>query len=253
MPGEPPTPPELEALRAQTAPPPTPEASGQPAIPLPEQLAFLQNRFVLGTLALVVVLLLVAIVLIALGSGDGGPARPLALAESTPTAPAQSGAPLVGRIRNTASTHNGPARAYAILGTIPGGTLVTLIGRNEDQTWLQVVYPPGSQLHAWVDASFLEMTGDVSRLPLAGPGAGPSVIVPTQVLPTATPTATVTPGTTGTPATTTPGLTGTPPTPSTPAPTALATTTTPTDATPSPTPPPPTAPIEDSTPEAPST
>ena len=168
------------------------------AFVLPERLAFLSNRFVIAGLSLVVVLLLVAIVLLVFGSGDGEPQVLLVAGAGTPTAEptARPGTPLVGRILTTASTHNGPATSYAILGTIPNGAVVRIIGRSEDETWLQVIYPPGSQLRGWVNASFIEVTGDISQLVVAGPGLGPSVIVPTQLIPIARPVlSTVTPAT----------------------------------------------------------
>src|SRR3972149_3743504 len=62
---------------------------------------------------------------------------------------------LPGRLRSTARMRNGPDATYAILGTIPRGALVPVVGRNADATWLQVVYPPTSQLRGWVDASLL--------------------------------------------------------------------------------------------------
>ncbi len=197
----PPTLPELEegadAAPVQPRQEPARLATGL-AFVLPERLAFLNNRFVIGGLSLVVVLLLVAIVLVVFGSGDGEPQVLLVAGAGTPTAEptAKPGTPLIGRILTTASTHNGPATSYAILGTIPNGAVVSIIGRNEDETWLQVIYPPGSQLRGWVNASFVEVTGDISQLVVAGPGSGPSVIVPTQVIPTVTPVlSTVTPAT----------------------------------------------------------
>ena len=108
-----------------------------------------------------------------------------------------------------------------------------IIGRNEDDTWLQVLYPPGSRIQGWIEVSFLEVTGELIDVDIAGPGSGPSIIVPTRVPtfvidePTDTPAPTDTPEVeptdepANTPeATMKPIATETPPPVETPAPTA---------------------------------
>jgi uncharacterized protein YraI len=136
--------------------------------------ALLGNRFIIGALGTVAILLLTAIVLVAIGHGDdaGSGAGNIAVAGSdgddeTPQAPIGS---VVGTTKNTASYRNGPGTRYVILGTIPHGVSVAVVGRNEDNTWLQVRYPPSSNLKGWVDAKLLNVDGDVSDLALAGPG-----------------------------------------------------------------------------------
>ena len=148
---------------------------------LPEWLAFLRNRFILGGLAAVAVLLIIAVVLIALGGGDGDLDRPLAAGLSTPEElpTVANGSELVGRINNTVSLRNGPGVTYAILGTISGGTVVSVVGRSEDAGWLQIVPPSG--ITGWVLAAFVNVLGDVSQLAVGQPGKGPSVRIPTSV------------------------------------------------------------------------
>ena len=218
----PPALPELEELAASAIPLPQ-EAVEARAPVLAEAMALLHNRLILGGLGLLVVLLLVAIVLFALGGGDDAADRHLVVDFSTPdgrpTAVPRAG--LIGRVRVTTSTHNGPGTGYAILGTIPAGAVVPLVGRNADATWVQVIYPPSSQLRGWVDASFIDVTADLSRLTIAGPGLGPSVLIPTGFLPEE-PTAALTPTTeVTTPAATapteTPAPDTTPPEPTPPA------------------------------------
>ncbi len=85
--------------------------------------------------------------------------------------PARRG--LVGHVLTTVTMRNGPGPTHAILGTIPRGALVSVVGRNSDEDWLQVI--PVSGIRGWVDADLIEVTGDISELIIAGPGAGPSV------------------------------------------------------------------------------
>lgn len=154
--------------------------------------AVLRNRFILGGLGSLVVLLLVAIVLFAVGGGDNNDTSAVA---PRPTRDGGATTPVLGpglpaQLRTTATMRNGPGPTYAILGTIPRDSVVTVVGRNEDDTWLQVLYPPGTQLRGWVQASLIDVNGDISELVIAGPGAQPDVPVPTYSGPIYTPVAT---------------------------------------------------------------
>ena len=172
-------------------------------------LPLLNNRGILSGLGLVVALLLIAIVLVAIGSESQDTDR--ALVTNPTPGPNSTVLPrgsLSGHLVTTTSVRNGPDSSYAILGTVPRGATVAVIGRNEDQSWLQIRYPPGSALLGWVNAEFLETTGDVSKLGVAGPGPSPDIIVPTQA---EVPTAVATEEITSTPTEeTTPSITSTP-------------------------------------------
>ncbi len=146
----------------------------------------LRNRFILGGLGVLVVLFLVMIVLTVFSSGDGGAGRRVALGddgtpEAESTAAPQSG--LIGSVRTTTTMRIGPGSRYAVLSVIHKGARVPIVGRNEDETWLQVIHPPGSQIRGWVDASFIDVSGDLSGLAVAGPGSGPDVVLPTSEAP----------------------------------------------------------------------
>jgi len=143
--------------------------------------ALLQNRFILFGLGALAVLLLLTIVLVVVGDGDDDPAG----STVRPATPSDEETPvtlvgLPGELLSTTTMRNGPDTTYAILGTIPQGARVPVVGRNEDATWLQVIYPPGSQLRGWVSATVLEVDGDVAELVLAGPGTGPQIPIPTS-------------------------------------------------------------------------
>jgi len=144
--------------------------------------ALLQNRFILFGLGTVVVLLLLTVVLVVVGDGDDGK-TPSAIRPTTPGRDATDVPPLVGlpgRLLSTVTMRNGPDSTYAILGTISKGARLAVVGRNEDATWLQVIYPPGRQLRGWVNATALQVDGDVATLVIAGPGSGPQVPIPTS-------------------------------------------------------------------------
>jgi uncharacterized protein YraI len=170
----------------------------------------LNNRLILSALGLVVVLLLIAIVLIAIGHGGGGGTTHVVSA--APTSDGKTPLPrgeVSAKLVNTASLRNGPSATYAILGTIPKGATVAAVGRNSDQTWVQVEYPPGSNLTGWVDVHYLDVTGDISQLSLAAPGPTPVVELPTQSGPRPTAIIVTVVEPTSTPAEETPAVTST--------------------------------------------
>ena len=170
----------------------------------PVWLAPLRNRLILGGLSVVVLLLLIVLVLYTIGGGDDGSDTMFALGTTTPEGPpaAVPGNGIVGRVLTTATVFRGPSTGVDIRGTVPAGATVSVSGRNDDETWLQIVYPPNSPLRGWVEAASVEVRGDISRLAVAEADAPPAVDIPTSAAPTATasPTATVTPIATDTPA-----------------------------------------------------
>lgn len=172
-------------LLSSSAPPP-PRDPGERI----DWMSILRNRFILAGLAMLVLLLLIAIILFAVGGDDDDASNAAAGVEPTPGAETTPvlGPGLAGVMRATATMRNGPGSTYAILGTIPRDTVVTVVGRNEDETWFQVIYPPGSQLRGWVQASLIDVEGDTSELVIAGPGESPDVIVPTFSGPAVIPT-----------------------------------------------------------------
>lgn len=172
-------------------------------------LPVLNNRLILSGLGLVVVLLLISIVLVSIGRGNTD-THPILVTVRTPDASttALPGGGLNGRVLTTVSVRNGPGATYGYLGTVPRGAAVAVVGRNGTTTWLQIPYPPGSPLRGWLDANFVQVTGDVSQLAVAGPGPTPFVSLPTASAPptevptieaTSAPTQEQTPGITATP------------------------------------------------------
>ncbi|MCS7220336.1 MAG: SH3 domain-containing protein [Anaerolineae bacterium] len=74
----------------------------------------------------------------------------------------------------------GPGTNYAILGKLRGGDQVQITGRNEAGTWLQVVYSATASKPGWISAVYAEVSGDLTKAPVATTTAQP-------LAPTATP------------------------------------------------------------------
>ncbi len=176
-------PPLLEELAgsADEAAPPEREPPAEPAI---DWLAPFENRLIIAGFSLLGVLALTAFVLFVFSRGDGDPGFTPNIGvvsndegDKTPTAAFE----LTAEALATTTLRNGPNRSFAPLGTVPRGARVPVVGRNEDDTWLQVTYPPGSPLMGWVDIDFFEVTGELHDVEIAGPGSGPSIVVPTSL------------------------------------------------------------------------
>lgn len=188
----------------------------RPPFPPPEEdTPFLRNPLVLGGLGLVAVLLVAAIAVVLLTPGDsGGDGASASTSRRTPTAVGTptDGAPTEGvlaRILDVVDVRAGPGERYPFLGTLRSGAPVRVTGRNQDGTWLQIVFPPGSLQRGWIQASAVEVQGDLAAVPVATPEALELPEVPT---PAFSETETVTPEATEPVETTTPeaGATTTP-------------------------------------------
>ncbi len=77
------------------------------------------------------------------------------------------------------NVRQGPGQHYPILGLVPPGTRLHIVGKNPEATWWQVAYPGGSEGRGWVFADFTQAlnTTDV-----------PIVVTPEPPTPTATAT-----------------------------------------------------------------
>ncbi|HXF51596.1 MAG TPA: SH3 domain-containing protein [Dehalococcoidia bacterium] len=169
----------------------------RPPFPPPEEeTPFLRNPLVLGGLGLVAVLLVAAVAVVLLTPGDGGgDGASASNPRRTPTAvgtPAD-GTPTEGvlaRILDVVDVRAGPGERYPFLGTLRSGAPVRVTGRNDDGTWVQIVFPPGSLQRGWIQASAVEIQGDLASVPIATPEALELPEVPT---PAFSETETVTP------------------------------------------------------------
>ena len=213
-----------EARGSRPAGPPSLEESlgGAGGLEPPVWMALLRNRLILGGLSVVVLLLLIVVVLFTIGGGNDGSDIVLVLGTTTPdgTPASVPGNGVVGHVLTTATVFNGPSTGFDIRGTVPSGATVSVSGRNDDGSWLQIVYPPNSSLRGWVDVDLVEVTGDIMLLAVAEAGAPPAIDIPTSAAPTATaiPVVTATPVATNTPVPTIETPTQPPPTAVTPTP-----------------------------------
>lgn len=78
-------------------------------------------------------------------------------------------APQVTRTRSTLNVHLGPNRNYQILGSLPRGTIIEVIGRDETSQWVAIALSlvPGSVLTGWLPLADVEGVTDVSQLEVA--------------------------------------------------------------------------------------
>lgn len=70
--------------------------------------------------------------------------------------------------------HVGPGEAYAVVGTLPRGTAVEVVGRDAGATWLAIRFPAGSAGRGWIPVSDVEGLGPVESLAVALPTSIPS-------------------------------------------------------------------------------
>jgi uncharacterized protein YraI len=182
---EPPQPDELATSSAEHPPDAQQPVDDSPPPPS-DWLAPLHNRLIIGGIAVLILLALTSVVLLVFSSGNSDlqSGTSVAIAENDDTTPTPSLA-LTAITLATTTMRNGPGTNFAPVATIRGGTRVPIIGRNADDTWLQVVYPPGSAIQGWINALFLNVNGDLVDVVIAGPGDRPSIVVPTS-LPTFT-------------------------------------------------------------------
>jgi len=158
-------------------------------LPDPEtRAAVLKHPFVLAGFAVVVLLGLTAGVLVVVDSARNGktaaPSVVVAPVNSTstpgPTARTATASGVTGTTNAVASVLTAPGSRSQILGTLDQGADVAIDGRSSDSKWYRITFPPDSEFHGWVDARYLDVTGDPSTLVVAT--AEPPVVVelPTQ-------------------------------------------------------------------------
>ncbi|HEX5367936.1 MAG TPA: hypothetical protein VFY10_00830 [Dehalococcoidia bacterium] len=69
-------------------------------------------------------------------------------AYSTPAGP-----PLPPRTLAASSMYDGPGTDSRIVGLLPNGASLQVVGRDQSGRWLAVAFPPGSSYIAWLQAS----------------------------------------------------------------------------------------------------
>ncbi|HLG10963.1 MAG TPA: SH3 domain-containing protein [Dehalococcoidia bacterium] len=153
--------------------------------------SMLRNPYVLAGLAVAIAIVAAVFVVILFGSGGGNGgfeggvvSRPL-----TPE-PGDDGG-IKGLAVQIAAVREGPGRDYFEIGLLRSGHEVSVVGRNADSTWYEIIYPD-SDLEGWVQASALKLPENAASLISVvnfTPIPKPSVVQPTATSgPVATPT-----------------------------------------------------------------
>jgi hypothetical protein len=149
--------------------------------------AVASHPFVLAGAAVVALLALVAGVLVVIDSARGaGADEPQVEVEPRTTdtpGPTRKTAVALGvsaTTNTTAAVRYAPGERTAVFGTIPRGTDVQIDGRTEDSGWMRIIFPRNSDSHGWVDARYLDITGDVDSLAVATAEPPPLIEVPTE-------------------------------------------------------------------------
>jgi len=152
-------------------------------LPGPEtRAAVLKHPFVLAGFAVVALLGLVAAALVVADSvrTGGGSGVPTVVVESSnltpgPTSRTALAGGVVGAAREVTTVRESPGARTRPLGTLNKGDDVVIDGKTTDSKWYRVIFPPNSELHGWIDASQLSLTGDPTTLVVAT--AEPPVVV----------------------------------------------------------------------------
>jgi hypothetical protein len=192
-------------------------------LPGPEtRAAVAKHPVVLAGVAVVALLGLTAGVLVVIDSARGGSANePQVVVEPKTATPGPrsktaTAMGVSGSTKGVTAVRFAPGTRTQVLGTLPAGRDVQIDGRTSDDGWYRIIFPPNSELHGWVEADALEVTGDPQSLVIATAEPPIQVELPTEPASRLTPEGEGTPTETPTPeGTPLPGLpdlvVGTPP------------------------------------------
>ncbi len=117
------------------------------------------------------------------GSASGGPAvvvQSEGSATAGPAAKTASASGVSGVTKATTTVRGAPGQRTAALGNVPSKSTVEIDGRTTDTQWVRIIFPPNSELHGWIDASELTITGDPTTLVVATAEPAPIVELPTE-------------------------------------------------------------------------
>lgn len=166
----------------------------------------LKHPFVLAGMAVVLLLGLVAGVLVIVDSVRGGSAgepqvgvEPESSVTQGPIFRTAVAIGVSGRTNTTTAVRFAPGARTAVLGTLPRDSAVQIDGRTTDSLWYRVIFPRDSELHGWIDAEFLDITGDLLTLSVVNAEPPIDVDVDLPTIPPGTPVEEFTPEGTPTP------------------------------------------------------
>jgi hypothetical protein len=156
-------------------------------LPGPEtRAAVLRHPFFLAGLAVVVLLGLTAGVLVIIDSARGGTSSapavvvdPVSTNTIGPTSMTATADGVTGTANDILTVRAAPGARTPAVGTLAKGDDVVIDGRTTDSNWYRIIFPPLSELHGWIEATSVSVTGDPSTLVVATAEPPVYVEVPT--------------------------------------------------------------------------
>ena len=174
------------ARRPVTPPPPYEEYEAYDDYDEAEY-SMLRNPYILAALAVAGAIILAVVFVVAFSEGENAPPSFGGVVADTPTPQPGELPGVQAKVIAIAAIREGPGLEFFELGLLRQGQQVSVVGRNEDSSWYQVVFA-GTNLKGWVPDSAL-------RLPDGADGAIEVVVFtpipkPSVEQPTPTPAAT---------------------------------------------------------------
>ncbi len=167
--------------------------------PTPEDERPFWNPYVFAGIAVTGAILLAIVVVFFFGSSGASTTSSNDDGNGASSGTAVPGRGLKVKVISPATMRTGPGRDYDAISELARNQEVEVYGRNNDDSWFAVYYPPGSDLSGWVPGSAIKLPTDLAGLPVVAitPISRPTVVIPTTP-PEPTQTASVTPTPTGT-------------------------------------------------------
>ena len=150
--------------------------------------SMLSNPYVLAALAVAAAIILAVAFVLIFGEDDRGGSLGFVSATSTPLPGQFPG--VQAEVIAKAAIREGPGLDFFELGLLTNGQDVSVVGRNDDSSWYQIVFP-GTELRGWVPDSALRLPDGADgaiEVVLFTPIPKPSVEQPTPTPPPATAT-----------------------------------------------------------------
>jgi hypothetical protein len=94
------------------------------------------------------------------------PATSAALPEPVTVTLPVAADPSLPRTAQVLSLRLGPSPNETVLGLVPRGAVIQIVGKSEDGVWLAVAISPGSILYGWVQAGDVLNQPDLTTLPV---------------------------------------------------------------------------------------
>lgn len=106
--------------------------------------------------------------------------------------PTETPAPITGTVKSTLNVRDQPATRGKLMGVLKKDDVVTLVGRTDDKTWLQINYPLDATTTGWVLSERINTTASIDALASISTASPTAVATSVAVQPTASTPSTVT-------------------------------------------------------------